>query len=275
MGPMRWQWSSATLIATWSLYSPLRCFRSWWLGATLLRRPRAAFKEQMLVLSSWQRFAAVLLQKLREEPGWTACCCRHRIHPWPSCFWRRVLTRGQRKARWFHSADVGCWRWPWGRGPAVATARCRCGGSKKRWRHSIDVGCSRWPWGRGPAAATARCRCGGSKATMVSQHWCLLLKVAMRPWPRCCYSTVPMWRQQATMAATALMLAAQGGHEAVAQLLLQHGADVAAAQRWRPQHWCAGCWRWPWGRGPAVATARCRCGGSKQRWFHSIDDCCC
>ena len=29
--------------------------------------------------------------------------------------------------------------------------------------------------------------------------------------------------------ATALMLAAQGGHEAVAQLLLQHGADVAAA----------------------------------------------
>ena len=32
---------------------------------------------------------------------------------------------------------------------------------------------------------------------------------------------------------TALMLAAQGGHEAVAQLLLQHGADVAAAKpRW-------------------------------------------
>jgi ankyrin repeat protein len=28
---------------------------------------------------------------------------------------------------------------------------------------------------------------------------------------------------------TALMLAAHGGHEAVAQLLLQHGADVAAA----------------------------------------------
>ena len=26
------------------------------------------------------------------------------------------------------------------------------------------------------------------------------------------------------------MLAAQGGHEAVAQLLLQHGADVAAAR---------------------------------------------
>ena len=29
---------------------------------------------------------------------------------------------------------------------------------------------------------------------------------------------------------TALMLAALGGHEAVAQLLLQHGADVAAAK---------------------------------------------
>ena len=28
---------------------------------------------------------------------------------------------------------------------------------------------------------------------------------------------------------TALMFAAEGGHEAVAQLLLQHGADVAAA----------------------------------------------
>ena len=31
-----------------------------------------------------------------------------------------------------------------------------------RWCHSIDVGCCRWPCGRGPAAATARCRCGGS-----------------------------------------------------------------------------------------------------------------
>ena len=36
-------------------------------------------------------------------------------------------------------------------------------GSKTRWCHSIDVGCS---------------------------------QVAMRPWPSCCYSTVPMWRQQ-------------------------------------------------------------------------------
>ena len=34
---------------------------------------------------------------------------------------------------------------------------------------------------------------------------------------------------------TALMYAAQGGHEAVAQLLLQHGADVAAATM-VPQH---------------------------------------
>ena len=51
----------------------------------------------------------------------------------------------------------------------------------------------------------------------------------MRPWPSCCYSTVPMWRQQGNDGATALMLAALGGHEAVAQVLLQHGADVAAA----------------------------------------------
>ena len=86
------RWSSATLIATWSLYSPLRCWRSWWLGATLLRRPRAAFKEQMLVLSSWQRFAAVLQQKLREEHGWTSCCGRHPMHPW-SCFWIHVAAK--------------------------------------------------------------------------------------------------------------------------------------------------------------------------------------
>ena len=35
---------------------------------------------------------------------------------------------------------------------------------------------------------------------------------------------------------TALMLAALGGHEAVAQLLLQHGADVAAASNDGSQH---------------------------------------
>ena len=35
---------------------------------------------------------------------------------------------------------------------------------------------------------------------------------------------------------TALMSAARGGHEAVAQLLLQHGADVAAASNNGSQH---------------------------------------
>ena len=53
----------------------------------------------------------------------------------------------------------------------------------------------------------------------------------MRPWPSCCYSTVPMWRQLQATDGTALMCAAVGGHEAVAQLLLQHGADVAAASK--------------------------------------------
>ena len=38
-----------------------------------------------------------------------------------------------------------------------------------------------------------------------------------------------MWRQRNNNGGTALMCAAKGGHEAVAQLLLQHGADVSGS----------------------------------------------
>ena len=46
----------------------------------------------------------------------------------------------------------------------------------------------------------------------------------MRPWPSCCCSTELMRAAADNDGITALMYAAQGGHEAVAQLLLQHGA---------------------------------------------------
>ena len=46
---------------------------------------------------------------------------------------------------------------------------------------------------------------------------------------------------------TALMCAAEGGHEAVAQLLLQHRADVAAADNdgWTALSTDVCCCRWP------------------------------
>ena len=53
-GPMCWQWSSATSIATYSRYFPLRCLRPWWLGATLLQRPCAAFQEH-LCCRNWEK----------------------------------------------------------------------------------------------------------------------------------------------------------------------------------------------------------------------------
>ena len=59
---------------------------------------------------------AVMLQKLREEPGWTACCCRHPMLPWQSCFWSRVLMRGQQRTMvpqlWCLLPKVAMRPWP-------------------------------------------------------------------------------------------------------------------------------------------------------------------
>ena len=91
--------------------------------------------------------------------------------------------------------------------------------------------------------------------------------------PAACYSTVPMWRQPGNDGGTALMLAAVGGHEAVAQLLLQHGADVSGSKHINGDTalmmWTA------LGGHEAVAQLLLQHGAdvaaAMQRWCHSTD----
>ena len=63
----------------------------------------------------------------------------------PSCCYSTVPMWRQQEDDGVTALMCGCSRWPCGRSPAVATARCRCGGSKQRWHHSTDVCCFRWP----------------------------------------------------------------------------------------------------------------------------------
>ena len=64
-----------------------------------------------------------------------------------------------------------------------------------------------------------------------------------------------------------LMCAAEGGHEVVAKVLLQHGADVAAAMDVGVTALMSAALGGHEAVAQLLLTARCRCGGSKKRWF--------
>ena len=119
-------------------------------------------------------------------------------------------------------------------GKAVDGPSCRRSSCSKQWCHRTDPCCWTWPRGSGKAAVGPSCRRGSCSKQWLPLHLYLAAEGGHEAVAKLLLDHRADVAAAQDYGATALMVAALLGHEAVAKLLLDHRADVAAASK----QWC-------------------------------------